>query len=1243
MLKPSKIKKPVTLKRLKNWSLVLLGLAVIFMAISFSLARITIKYIPDYSLAIQQAISQQLNMKFEFSSIDAEIHWLVPRLNLINVNVYDMSGERHILHLKEIDLSLDWSDSLRFMTPVVSEITLHGLDVELTINKKSELLFQNYIISKKFSSAIKSSGHNSRLSTGVAELDINDTLKRNINNLDFSIVNSQLSLVDERNPQRNKKLSQLNLKLINSGNTHVFEVKANLPQDYAKRIHFIIEAEGDLFDYKNLSGDTFLSVENVSADRWLDDYWESFKVAANANINAQIWMKWSNLKVSEIYSKINVSNLAVHYMADTINTWEIEQLNANIKWQDKKQGWQLDVRDLVTVREGHSWPIKTAIMLDVKNDKTGNKISNIDLKSNFLRIEGLVYIAGMINNFFNDDVLPWVGELQSYKPTGDLMQLDISLPIGQTDKIKVNTRFRQLGFKLPGMEPSSIENLQGSVAFKNNKTWVKLDSKQVKVGFNKLFRNNLMLKDLNGLVEISRDNSFWTFKSDLLTVDTPHISTKSRIDFTLPDEGRAFMDIVSSYENGEANYMGLYLPTDIMEKDLVKWLDKGIDGGRVDAGGMLFYGYLSDMPFRKKQGVFIADLNVSNVNLKYLDNWPVIHDMAGKLRFENDSLDINIKKGRVFGSNILHANAYIDNFFSPTLDIKGDIDTRLKDIQRYINESELKNRFSNYINNLTLTGKADLGLNIFLPLYGDYFTDVGGKLKLKNASMLFNKEKYFLTDINGSVNFAGDTVEATSLEAKLDGGAANINIQTSRDFKNLSYDIYIKGLLPASALLAPLPEVATYFKGSADWDISLHFMMDKSSRKTQVDISLLSDMRGVSSDMPGPIRKSKMDVMPVRLNISMPPQADSKYNLVINDSEFIALTGQHEHWSIRANTQGIKGNILINSTEAHDSAIDFDLDFLDLNKFFHLKEDDKKAKNKIQIQSKPNMAEKSHDYNILPMNIPSINFASKKLIWKRYRFNNSYFSTQKNRQGMEIKTFRLSAKDYTVTGKGSWLYGWNKKHSTQLDAKIDINNLGDAFKALQISDKLNKTSGWLDLHLQWQGMPQQFTWGGLRGDGRLKLKNGKIDDIEAGAGRILGLFNFKTLLSLDFGKQMSKGFAFDKMHASYTFLNGNVYSDDFTIESKVAEIYMQGHLDINNEKIDQKLTVRPHLDGTLSLGAAMVAGPTVGGFVYLIQKIFNTDSLSEYQYTVKGDIEKPVVTLLSSPVIQDDEEDDYEF
>ena len=1218
-------KKVITLKRLKNWTLSLVGLIVIFLAISFTLIRVTIKSIPDYSIAIQQAVSEQMDLTLEVGFMDAEIYWLVPRLNLIDVNVFDKTGKHHLLYLGEIDLSLDWAETLKEMSPVISEITLVGINIQIEINKKSQLLLQNYVINDDIDAAFKIT------EDGAASeaFEISQEIKSNLNKLNFKVLNSSVSYYDERYEGESKTFTNFNLHLINNDDYHVFEVKADLPQKYGEKAHFIVTVEGDLFDYKNLDGDLYLSVQSIDAASWLDDYWSELKVSANANISGQFWLKWSAQSITDINSRVSISGFALHYLDEEVKTWSIDHLNALVRWKRNYNDWQLDVRNLVVEREGIDWLKPAAATLSLSNNQ-----QDIHLNADFLRIEGFVYLAGMLNSVADLDIA-WLNLLDKHQPSGALKNLDVMLPINEPQDIEINTQFSQLGFSFPESEPSAVSNLQGAIAYRDKKTWLTLDSESTEIKFNELFRNSISLKRLNGTLEISHLNHIWELSTRSLEVSTPHIKTEMRMDFNMPDNGRAFLDLTTQFKDGEIKFVSQYLPAGVMGKDAVAWIDNVLHDGKITQGSYQFYGYLSDAPFRKNEGVSLADFDVSGVDLTYLQNWPDVNDVSANLRFENDSMFITAGHAQLLDSKSTKTTVYIDNFVSPTLDVRSKINTELTNIKQFLNESSLREDVTDYIDNLQLDGAGVLDLELFLPLYGDFYTEVGGKLEIKNGGLKFEKEKYKLNNINGLIRFARDTVESPSLTAELEGNVPgqliDIDIQTLSPDSGREYRIQAKGNILASVLLVPLPEIQDYFQGSADWDIAVDIKNNKEKKKTTVEVRVDSDLQNVTSILPGSLGKSAAGKKPVKISIDVGSESNAEYKIELNDGEKINFQHKKNQLLILADMQSVKGSMDVNLQDEIDVPIQVKLEFMDLNKFFHA--DENASLNEKALPNKDARL-------VSPRKIPSFDFYADKLIWKKSVYSKSILEVQESKLGAVIKQFKFTGTDHEITGKGLWFTGKNNQSTTKLDMNIKLDNLGSVLRDLEISDSLVGASGNVKLNWQWNDVPYRFDWKILKGDGYLSLNDGTLKELNAGAGRVLGLFNFKTLFSLDFGNQVKDGFNFDKVTGSFSFGDGNIYSDDFEVESKVATVFMDGRLSFANNTVDQIVTVRPHLGGTVTIGTAVVAGPAVGGLVYLFQKIFNTDRLSEYQYSMKGSLDSPDVKLISAPVNDQDIFDD---
>lgn len=1219
MFKKTTKKRKITLKRVKNWLLGIVGLTAILLAISFTLIRVAIKYVPDYAVSIQNAVSEELDIKLEVDVVDAEIHWLVPRLNLYNVKVFDKSGKKLFLQANEIDLSLDWANTVRTMIPAISEITLDGIKISVAINKNNQLLIQDYVVNENIETVLDVANQ----ATGSMQLNLlddflSDELQYVINNLDFKILNSQLKFYDERDEKRNKIINKFNLRLLNGGDEHKFEMQAALPNSYGNYVHVVMDVEGDLFDYKNLLGELYVSVDNIKLAPWLDDYWNSSGVAINANIFAQCWLTWEELDIVNVEGHFNLKNAGIHYLGKKVNTWKLDQLDGRLKWVKKPEGWQLDVRDLTSIRKGGHWPTPTAATI-----KMSDINQQVQMQANFLRIEGLSYLAGMANSFLEESI-PWIDMLDKHQPSGDLHNLDVSFPLQAPQDIKANTEFSHISFSLPGNEPSAIKNLQGSVAYLDKKTWLALDSTDTQVKFDKLFRNSIDLTSLRGVLEIAYINERLNISANSLVLDTPHISTESRFNFSLY-ENKPFLDLTTQYKNGNVKYTSLYLPADIMDKDTLSWLDRAILSGYITEGGYQVYGYLTDFPFAQREGVSIADFNVQSFDLSYLKNWPRVNDISANLRLENDSLMVSATEGKVFDSNVISATAYIDNFKSPALDISGKAEVNLSDIPRYLKQSVMADSPISYMNNIELSGEGMLDLELFIPLEDNSHIEWGGGLLTQNGGVKFIKENYSLSEVNASVRFADGFFEGSSISANFDGKPVKIDLATISNSISKIYSFDVQGNLAAQSLLAPLPEIKKYFKGSADWDINIELAQEKFTKASQVNVAIASDLEGVSSSLPGPMYKETQERIPLKVSILKKSAQHMQYNLRLGNDKRLDIEEFSKHWLYTADVPSVKGSVNVSKSSEILQPVKVDLEYFDIDAF-------------LKLSGESSMAAEG----LVPRDIPAIEFKSKKLSWNKFKFNQVAAITRQTKLGMVVDKFKLVSNDYTLAGKGNWYSGWKKQHTTGFEFDASINSLGNAFKGLGLSNDLKDTQGSAHMRLNWSASPYEFSWEKLQGDGRFNLKDGTITQVDVGAGRVLGLFNLQTILSLDFANQVSDGFTFDKAQGSLSFSEGSAFTDDMVIESKVADLFINGELNIQQASVDQTIRVRPHVESTVALGTAVIAGPTVGGLVYLFQKLFTPDKLSDYEYSVKGKIEDPVIELLSVPAddLSDDEDEE---
>ncbi|HEY9050955.1 MAG TPA: AsmA-like C-terminal region-containing protein, partial [Gammaproteobacteria bacterium] len=267
--------------------------------------------------------------------------------------------------------------------------------------------------------------------------------------------------------------------------------------------------------------------------------------------------------------------------------------------------------------------------------------------------------------------------------------------------------------------------------------------------------------------------------------------------------------------------------------------------------------------------------------------------------------------------------------------------------------------------------------------------------------------------------------------------------------------------------------------------------------------------------------------------------------------------------------------------------------------------------------------------------VPPLDINIHMLDWKAMQFRDISLQSRRDKKGMIIDHLEAQGPSISLVGKGDWLTGWRNPHTTTFDFILRSSDFGTALKQLEITEGVRNTEGEIVFKWQWNAEPHKFSWDLVNGEALIKVEDGSLSDIEPGAGRLLGLLNFETLLSLDFGSQVSKGFAFDTMNGKFRFNAGNSFTDDFMIKGKVADVSMQGRIGLTNEDYDQVITVIPGVGSTLTVIGAVAGGPVTAAVVHFVQKVFGINRMAAYKYSVKGPWSNPEVKLLVKP--KDDE------
>jgi uncharacterized protein YhdP len=158
----------------------------------------------------------------------------------------------------------------------------------------------------------------------------------------------------------------------------------------------------------------------------------------------------------------------------------------------------------------------------------------------------------------------------------------------------------------------------------------------------------------------------------------------------------------------------------------------------------------------------------------------------------------------------------------------------------------------------------------------------------------------------------------------------------------------------------------------------------------------------------------------------------------------------------------------------------------------------------------------------------------------------------------------------------------------------------------------------------------------MNGTLRVALEDGRLRDIEPGAGRMLGLLSVGQLprrLALDFRDVTDEGLAFNSITGDFEVKAGNAYTRNLLLRGPAVDMGIVGRTGLATEDYDQTIVVSGNPSGPLAVAGALAAGPVIGAGVLVLSQLFKDQlqGLTRAYYHVSGPWAAPVVVRISAP------------
>ncbi len=269
-----------------------------------------------------------------------------------------------------------------------------------------------------------------------------------------------------------------------------------------------------------------------------------------------------------------------------------------------------------------------------------------------------------------------------------------------------------------------------------------------------------------------------------------------------------------------------------------------------------------------------------------------------------------------------------------------------------------------------------------------------------------------------------------------------------------------------------------------------------------------------------------------------------------------------------------------------------------------------------------------------PRELPPLVVRSRRLDYGDIEFRNLDLRASRHPAGIRFDRITLDSPFISLRIRGTWIVaGDGSNNSAQrsiFNIIFDSPDLGKAMALLGFRDNIKNGRAHMELVGQWPGDPMSFSPDRVNGNLSLRIEDGRLLEVEPGAGRIFGLVSLQALprrLSLDFSDIFDKGFSFDEIEGSFVIRDGDAFTRDLTMKGPAARILAEGRVGLRARDYDQVVTVIPQLTSGLPVAGAVAGGIGVGAVILLAEQILKEeiDKMTQVKYRVTGSWDAPRV------------------
>lgn len=1061
------------------------------------------------------------------------------------------------------------------------------------------------------------------------------------------------------------------------------KIDGDLPSRLGEKLHLIANLKGDSSD--TLSGQLYLNLKELNFAELGSAIGEEKTQMSGRLQQLEYWQQFTQGRANKGQLLFAGKNLELKRV-DEGTTWAVDEAVLALGWERENGDWDVWLDNLMLAADGEAW---RSGYTRFKRSADGT----VRAQGEQLRLGTIGLFLAQLSNI--DSLQKIAQAAEQYSPRGELVSWKLLLdPPDEQGRLNPAFEGVVSGLHISSVDDRpGIHGLDALLRIKNKQLSFRVNSSDVRFEAPKLFKQPLQFDHVSGIVTAKLDPVNWWVRSAGLNFEVDGAEAKAVFDVSKPEDSASLaLNIHSDFKNIDAAMIPMFYPVGIMQPSLTHWLTDSIHKGRVRSGTFELRGQSQDFPFREGDGIMRANFAVEGLELDYSPGWPLVTEVGAEITITGTGLTV-AGEGNFDGAPIENFTLDIPDFRNGLLYIEGELDSSGEAIKRFASKGPLASTLATYFDGMLLEGPVRLKLSPVVSIKNPEQSTIEGMATLKGARVEIGAAGVDLHKVYGELPFDENGLKNSQLKGQLYGRPLKAQLKRLSNQRGLQIDARAE-ISPSNWLKQQDIPLGEYLTGTSQWRALVRILNGQKDTPGITTVSLTSDMQGVKILAPYPIEKGQSAQRPFHIEGRIDASNSSEWSLDFGrniGAKFILNTeGELKSLALGAGqpvpTMPQEGVRLRVDWASADIAKWYDLidncclqgegdgGYLDVyaevaraqwygtpigGGSLELVDDEDGLKGRIDSKVASGnfhynyrVGEEAWDFDLHRVNLTAFTESEESTVVSdaldprtvpitRWKIDNLQLSdttvkdikinTSPVDEGMRVDRIIISTSDYTGSGKGLWQLLENGEHSSEIEMFLHANDLGRAIESVGRGGAITGGRGQITLNLLWHDALYQPDIATLSGTAKLEMSEGRINDVDPGAGRVFGLLALQTLprrLTLDFS-DLQEGMSYTQVKGEFELADGLAKTRYLVLEGPIGTVSVTGTIDYVNQRFDEKIVVLPNVGGALPLIGAVMGGPVTAAGVFVADKILkaiglNVNTVGRRDYTLTGTFDDPV-------------------